>query len=130
MQQSSSRSLECFAMTTPVPVMALEYARPMTLGSIEARRAFRQMLFLSILSGLCVASCFLTFTETLIAAFIHTLVFTVTIALAVSSGKALFQVVSWADDPNRRARIVLDVIALAGVAGIGVAPLVYHADRY
>ena len=54
-------------MTAPTPVLTLDYAHPTSLGNVQGQIAFRRMFVLSILSGLCVGSCFLTFTETLIA---------------------------------------------------------------
>src|SRR4051812_12952160 len=113
-------------MTAPTPVLTLDYGRPQMLISSEARRAFRLLLLLSILSGLCVASCFLTFTETMVATIIHVLVFTTTIALAVRFGQSMMRVMSWADDPSRGRRLVLDLIALLGVAMIGAAPVAYQ----
>jgi hypothetical protein len=112
------------SMTAPARVMTLEYAHPQTLGSAAARKAFGWMLVLSILSGLCVAVCFLSFTETILAWVIHSLIFAITIGVGFKSGKALMQMLG-ADDPGRIARMGLDAVALLGVAGIGVSPWVY-----
>jgi hypothetical protein len=81
------------------------------------------MLVLSVLSGLCVASCFLTFTETLIAAIVHLAVFTATIVWALMAGTSLFQLIPPNDDPGRTRRVVMDFAALAGIGIIGIAPL-------
>ena len=118
-------------MTAPIPVMTLEYSHPQTLGSPAARAAFGWMVVLSILSGLCVAVCFLSFTETVVAWVIHTLVFAATIAVAIKSGASFMQLIPASDDPGRALRLSLDVVALAGVAAIGVSPWVYsflHAN--
>src|SRR5438874_1516114 len=116
-------------MTAPAPVLTLDYAHPQSLGSIQGQIAFRRMFVLSILSGLCVGSCFLTFTETLIAIVIHVAIFTLTIVWAVRAGGGLMQMMSSADDPSRRRRTILDMLALIGVALIGVAPVVYHVGQ-
>src|SRR4051812_12571520 len=116
-------------MTAPMPVLTLDYAHPQSMGSIQGQIAFRRMFVLSILSGLCVGSCFLTFTETWIAVAIHVAIFGLTIAWALRAGKALMEMMSSADDPRRRGRIVLDLIALVGIAIIGAAPVVYQIGR-
>lgn len=116
-------------MTAPSPVLTLDYAHPTSLGSLQGRIAFRRMFVLSILSGLCVGSCFLTFTETLIAIVIHVAIFTLTIVWAVRAGIGLMQMMSAAEDPSRRRRTVLDMLALVGVAIIGAAPVVYHVGQ-
>src|SRR5256885_14815568 len=113
-------------MTAPAPVLTLDYAHPQSLGSIQGQIAFRRMFVLSILSGLCVGSCFLTFTEKLIAVVIPVAFFTLTIVFAVRAGIGLMQMMSSAEDPSRRRRTVLDMLALVGVAIIGAAPVVYH----
>jgi hypothetical protein len=106
--------------------LTLEYAQPQTLDNAEAKAAFRQLLLVSILSGLCVASCFVTFTATIIAAVIHVLIFTATILLAIRGGKSIFRMMSSDDDPSRTWRTIFDILALVGVAMIGAAPVVYH----
>src|SRR5438046_7906059 len=113
-------------MTAPAPVLTLDYAHPQSLGSIQGQIAFRRMFVLSILSGLCVGSCFLTFTETLIAYVIHVAIFTLTIVWAVRAGVGMMQMMSSAEDPSRRGRTILDLLALIGIAIIGAAPVVYH----
>jgi hypothetical protein len=116
-------------MTAPMPVMALEYAHPQMLDGAAARKALGWMLMLAILSGLCVAVCFLSFTETFVAWVIHTLIFGVTIAVGFKSGKALMQMIPSVDDPTRTARTALDATALLGIAGIGVSPWVYFLTQ-
>ena len=116
-------------MTAPAPVLTLDYAHPQSLGSIQGQIAFRRMFVLSILSGLCVGSCFLTFMETLIAVVIHVAIFTLTIVWAVRAGMGLMQMMSSADDPSRRRRMILDLLALVGIAIIGAAPVVYHVGK-
>jgi len=102
--------------------MTLEYARPMTLNSIEGYIAFRRMLFLSILSGACVGSCFLTFSGGYIGAGIQLVIFGLTLFAAVGAGKALMLAVP--DDSSRFRRMMLDVTALLALLIIGTAPMV------
>src|SRR3954452_1343328 len=108
------------------PVLTLDYAHPQSLGNIDGQIALRRLLILTILSGLCVGSCFLTFTESPIALVIHGVIFTATIVMALRAGLKLTQVMPAADDPSRTRRMVLDVIALAGIAVTGVAPFAYQ----
>jgi hypothetical protein len=123
------RGYDFVLMTAPIPVMTLEYAHPQSLGSIAARTAFRRMLFLTILSGCCVASCFLVFTETVLGTSVQALVFAITIAMALASGKALLRSVPASDDPGRVPRTALDCVSLVGLAMIAVVPLGYEITK-
>lgn len=110
------------------PVLPLEYASSPQLIDPNARRVFREMLFLSILSGLCVGVCFLTFTGGLVGALLHLVIFGMTIALAVRAGMDL-TALSLAGSGSQRVRVVLDGLAGLGLVGVGLAPLVYYVGE-
>src|SRR4051794_6769413 len=70
----------------------LEYAGTGTIGIPQARSACVLMLIVAILSGLCVGACFLSFSDNVAAHFLHTIIFIVTIVLAIQSGRLLARV--------------------------------------
>jgi hypothetical protein len=105
------------------PVLTLDYAGALSLNSPQAHRAAKLMLVVSILSGLCVGVCFLSFTENLAAQMLHLAIFAATIVFAIRGGAALSKV---DETPNRRARMFLDALAGFGLIFIGLAPLAYR----
>jgi hypothetical protein len=106
------------------PVLTLDYAGALSLNSPQAHRASKLMFVVSILSGLCVGVCFLSFSENLAAQLLHLAIFAMTIVFAVLAGIALSKV---DDTPNRRLRVLLDSLAGFGLVVIGVAPLAFRA---
>jgi len=107
-------------------VISLDYAIAQSLGGAEARRAFRLLLIVAILSGLCVGVCFLSLAAGVVGAVIHVAVFTATIIVAIKGGRAMMAVVT---EDNRKidsAQLVLDLLAAVGLVIIGIAPVVYH----
>ena len=113
----------------PVPVQALQYAMPETLGSVDARAAFRMQLIVAILSGLCVGSCFLSLSENVAAFGLQIILFAVTIVLAIRGGILLTKLAPIAGDTGSMIRVLLDLLATAGLAIVGVAPMVYGIDK-
>lgn len=108
------------------PVLPLEYATAQAVMDPAARRAFGEMLLLSILSGLCVGVCFLSLTANMFAAALHVAVFIATITLAIRSGRSLGQLTA-ASNIDHRPRMVLDLLAGMGLVIIGLAPIFYVA---
>jgi len=113
--------------TAPVPVQTLQYAMPETLVGVDARRAFRVLFIVSILSGLCVGSCFLCFTQNPLAYFVHVALYATTIALAVRGGVLFAKLSPIQGDRRNTVRLILDLIATGGLVIIGLAPIVYLA---
>ncbi len=112
-------------MTAPTPVLTLQYAVPERLHSAEAFSAFRLLLVLSILSGLCVGVCFLSLSENMAAFTLHVVIFAATIALAIRTGFALAKLSPISGDVVDKRRMLLDFLALGGLTIIGAAPLLY-----
>ena len=110
-------------------IVQLEYAASQSFATRNARRAFKYLLILAILSGLCVGASFLALTENILAGILHAIVFTITIVVAVYGGVALMSFQGASTRGGYGARFVLDLLALAGLAIIGVAPLVYPLVR-
>lgn len=111
------------AMSAPIPT--LEYATSTPLLDPNARRAFWELLLLSILSGLCVGVCFLVFTGSWLAVFLHVAIFIATITLAVRAGMSVVRL-SALESGGHRIRLVLDSLAGLGLVGIAMAPIVYY----
>lgn len=107
-------------------VQPLEYATTYPILDGQARRVFGQLLALSILSGLCVGVCFLAIMWGIVGSILHVGVFAVTIGLAISTGMGV-NGLSSIGEQGRPARMMLDLLAGIGLAGIGVAPVVYYA---
>jgi hypothetical protein len=111
----------------PTPVLPLEYAAATPVLDPGARRAFGELLWLSVLSGLCVGVCFLSLTEALLAALLHVTIFAVTIILAVRAGMS---VAGLGDGGGaHRTRMLLDGLAGLGLVGIGISPIVYYIGQ-
>lgn len=104
-------------------VVTLNYATAGELLTADARPALRGMLVLSILSGLCVAAAFFALSGGLFASVVHIGVFAATITIAVRSGGQLAELTG--GDRTTRIRLTLDIIALAGLIVIGLAPIGY-----
>lgn len=103
-----------------LPVQTLEYATARALDNPEARAAFRNAFYLSILSGLCVGVCFLVLADFPLGWAIHTVVFAVTLWVAVRCGVKLRSL--HLSDPWVAPRTVLDSLAGAGLVIIGLVP--------
>lgn len=107
------------------PVLTLEYATAHPILDGHARRAFGELLLLSILSGLCVGVCFLAMLWGMFGAILQLGVFAVTIVLAVRNGMSLSRLPS-VEDAGHGIRRILDSVAGVGLVGIGLAGLVYY----
>jgi hypothetical protein len=115
------------AMSPPTPsaptshaVPLIEYATSQEMDP-ATRSAARQMVWLAILSGLCVGVCFLAMMSPW-GGVLHTVLFAATITLAVRCGGASRGVV-----PPDRNRTALDALALVGLAIIGLLPAAQFA---
>ena len=100
--------------------MVIEYASSESGASVHPGLALAAtpMLWTAILSGLCVASCFVTFTQHPLAAFSHVCNY---VMIFVSAGMAGTRY----RPPGAAARTVQDIIASVGLMGIMIAPVLF-----
>lgn len=107
-------------------VVTLNYAVADRLLGEESRPAFRWMLWLAILSGLCVGAAFFTLSGEIFAAGLHIVVFAVTIAIAVTAGVSLDRNAGDSASGQPALRRTLDLLALCGLVIVALAPVGYH----
>lgn len=107
------------------PSITLEYASRQTTGMLVGRAVFRSLMWLAVMSGLCVGVCFLCFTEHVAAYALHVLIFATTIVIAVRAGVGFARLEPATGTSSNRLRIAFDLIATMGIIGIGIAPVVY-----
>ena len=106
--------------------IALEYAVADSSLSPEARPLLRGMLWLAILSGLCVVAAFYALSGTLLSLVLHLGVFTATIFIALRVGAEMRLLFPRSEDPGATTRLTLDLLALIGLTSIGLAPIGYQ----
>jgi hypothetical protein len=109
---------------TAAPVV-LEYARSQSFDDPDIRFVFKSLLWMSILSGLCVGMCFLCFTEHLAAYALHMLIFGSIIFVGARSGPAMMRLENSYQVTSGKARLAMDLSATLGIALIGSGPIVY-----
>lgn len=103
------------------PVLTLDYSTADTLGIPEARAAFRLMLIVACLSGLCVGACFLAIRLSLEGCIVHAVVFAATIVVAIKAGRQWTKIA-----PERNTlQLALDALALCGLIMIAITPTLF-----
>jgi len=109
----------------PAAANVIDYARPSgEVVALDPRcaRVARLMVWLAVLSGLCVAVCFAAMAWGTAGAVLHATVFGATIMVAIRAGVTM-GAAGWADQPRQ----VLDAVAGAGLIVLGLTPL-FAAD--
>ncbi|HEY4124543.1 MAG TPA: hypothetical protein VGM36_08020 [Rhizomicrobium sp.] len=107
-------------------VLPLEYASAQSMGWPQMYSAARSMMWLSVMSGLCVGVCFLSFTGAWPAHVLHIAIFGVTIFLAIRSGVRIARATGQvATEHSRRWQLALDFLAGLGLVVIGLGPLAF-----
>lgn len=108
-------------MTTTQPILTpIEYARFDGGIPAEARPAVAGIMYVSILSGLCVGVCFIAFTG-VPGAILHLGLFAATIVLAINTGRRMPVLV-----PVQPLRMTFDTIAAVGLCIMAVLPILYQ----
>ncbi len=100
------------------PALVIEYASSENIASIDPGlvAASKPMLWTAILSGLCVASCFVTFTQHPVATMLHVIIYVAILAAGGLAGSRF-------RPAGVGARTMLDLVASIGLVGIMLAPV-------
>lgn len=112
------------------PVPTLDYAVAGTTPLGDAAPAMRQLLWLSVLSGLCVGTCWVLLWAKFAwpALVLHVSVYAATLTLAVRAGGRLNRLDAVFPQLRSRTRVAFDTAAGLGLVFIGMAPVFIDFD--
>ncbi|HEX8322474.1 MAG TPA: hypothetical protein VF595_01055 [Tepidisphaeraceae bacterium] len=113
------------ATTDVAPLIELDYSAADGRMAREVVVLFRQLLVVAVLSGFCVASCFLVFSSQLFGVTLHALVYVAILTTAVLAGRRMALAAGLFPAVRSRARICLDLLATVGLVIIGFGPLLH-----